>query len=94
MKNILEVLPIRQIQKRSRIQISSLKSTLHLRLDSIPLLVLPPEEKAKDGDKNDLDQMRDDHGPDAEGVGWSAAKSGGQFERELINDDGERMGGK
>ncbi|GFF25978.1 LOW QUALITY PROTEIN: hypothetical protein IFM46972_01623 [Aspergillus udagawae] len=75
MKNILEILPIRQIQKRSRIQISSLKSTLHLRLDSIPLLVLPPEEKAKYGDKNDLDQMRDDHGPDAEG--WSATKSEG-----------------
>lgn len=69
--NTLQILPVSHIQKRRSVEVSRLQSALHLALDPIPLLILPAEEQAKRGDQDRFDEMRDDHGPDSEGVGWS-----------------------
>lgn len=71
-EGILQVLPVRQVQKGSRDQISAFKTALHQGLDAVALLVLPAEETAEDDDEHHLDQVRDDHGPDSERVRWSS----------------------
>jgi len=43
-RNILQILTIRQIQESSRVKVPSLETTLHLRLDAITFLVLPAKE--------------------------------------------------
>ena len=58
---ILEILPIRQIQKGSGIQISPLQTTSHLRLDSITAFVLPTKQKTERGNEHDFDKVADDH---------------------------------
>lgn len=70
-ENILQILAICQVQKRSSIQISPLQPTLHQRLDTISSLILPAEEEAQGYDENDFDEVGDNHGPDAKFVGWS-----------------------
>lgn len=43
-RDILQVFSVRQVQKRSCVQISSLETTLHLGLDAIALLIFPAEQ--------------------------------------------------
>lgn len=73
-RDILQVFSVRQIQKCSRIQISPRKTTLHLGLDAIALLIFPAQQETKDTDQNGLDQVRDNHGPNAERVGRSVVR--------------------
>lgn len=68
---VLQILSISQIQECGGVEVSPLEATLHLGLDAVAFLVLPPEEEAQDNDDDDLDQVRHDHGPDTEGVGWA-----------------------
>jgi len=56
------------IAERRRVQISALQASYHLALNAIPPLVLARQMEAEDEDDDDLGQVRDDHGPDAERV--------------------------
>jgi hypothetical protein len=62
----IQILPIRQIAKRSRIEITSLQPAFHRTLNLISPLVLSRQDEAQSQDQNDFDQVRDDHAPDPE----------------------------
>ena len=62
----VQILPISQIPKRSRVQIPPLQPALHRALQRVPALVLPRQDEAQGQDQGDFDQVRDDHAPDAE----------------------------
>ena len=64
----VQILLIRQIAKRSRIEITSLQPALHRTLNLISPLVLSRQDEAQSQDQNDFDQVRDDHAPDPEFV--------------------------
>lgn len=74
-RDLLQILPISQIQESSCIQISTFKTPLHLGLDAIALLVLPPKKEAQYSDKCRFDQVGDYHGPDSKLIGRPGALS-------------------
>ncbi len=56
------------IAESRSVQISALEPSFHLALNAIPPLILARQMEAEDEYDDDLSQMRDDHGPDAERV--------------------------
>lgn len=66
----IQILAIRHVAERSGVQIPALESTRQSRLDLVPAFVLARQQEAQGDDQDDFDQMRDDHGPDAQLVAW------------------------
>ena len=66
----IQILPISHIRERGSIQISAFQPADLLALNAITAFVLAAKEKAQQDDDRGFDQVGDDHGPDAKGVGW------------------------
>ena len=67
----VQILAIGHVAESRRIQVSTLESTLLLSLQSVTALIFPRQDDAKEKDDANLDQMADNHAPDAQRIFWS-----------------------
>lgn len=69
------ILAISHVREGRGIQLLLIDRPIDDTLDTIPSHVLPPQDDPECGGAGDLEQVTDDHGPHAKGVGWTAMQT-------------------